>query len=86
MQKIFKYELNGVDRQVVEMPAGAIVLSVANHRGNICLWAKVDTERPYSRRVFDIIGTGNPIADASRQFLGSVVIDPFVWHVFELIE
>ena len=37
-------------------------------------------------RDIEIIGTGNPMPDGRRTFIGSAVIDPFVWHVFERFE
>jgi hypothetical protein len=37
-------------------------------------------------RVFEIFGTGNPITvgmGVSREFIGTVLVGEFVWHVFE---
>lgn len=65
------------------MPEGAKILSVGNQRGNLCLWAMVDPTNPGVFRIFEMIGTGYPLSDVGLQFIGTVVIEPFVWHVFE---
>ena len=84
--KIYKYELKIEDYQVLKMPRGAKVLSVGNQRGKVCLWALCDQDAPVSLRAFEIAGTGNPIAEdraIERVFIGTVIAEPFVWHVFE---
>lgn len=82
--RIRKYDLKLTDRQIVEMPAASNILSVANQQDALCLWAMVDPSNPISvQRDIEIIDTGFLILDAKRTFLGTVVIDPFVLHVFE---
>jgi len=84
---IWKYELKITDRQKVRMPVVSDLLSVANQRGSLCLWAMVDPANANTvERDIEIIGTGNPMPDGRRTFIGSAVIDPFVWHVFERFE
>lgn len=84
---IWKYELEVTDRQIVRMPVAADLLSVANQRGKLCLWAMVDPENPNKvERDIEIIGTGNSMPEGRRSFIGTAVIDPFVWHVFERFE
>lgn len=85
-QRIYKYTLNLTDLQEVTMPAGAEILSAANQNGSLCLWALVDTDKESRRRFIEIIGTGNPIEkndNIIRRFIGTAVMNPFVWHVFE---
>ena len=90
MQRIYKYELAITDIQQISMPVRARVLSVANQGGKLCLWAMVTPNTPYNLRSFRIIGTGNPIEDnpfdknPTGAFIGTVLMPPFVWHVFEL--
>lgn len=84
---IWKYELKLTDRQTVRMPVATDLLSVANQRGSLCLWAMVDPDNPNKvDRDIEIIGTGNPMPHWRRSFIGTVVIDQFVWHVFERFE
>ena len=82
---IWKYALEMTDRQFVSMPEGATLLSVANQRGALCLWALVDPDNPGVMREINIVGTGNPMTEDETHFIGSVVIEPFVWHVFEIV-
>lgn len=87
MQKIYKYGLELEDEQTIEMPLDAQILSVANQRGVLCLWAMVIPGIAMEKRTIEIIGTGNPIASrisGIKKFIGTVVIEPFVWHVFEI--
>lgn len=86
MKAIWKYNLAIQDNQILTMPHDAQILSVANQNGNLCLWAMVDPEANPVKRCIEIIGTGNPIntdIGTDREFIGTVVINPFVWHVFE---
>lgn len=83
---IWKFELAITDMQEVTMPDGAELLSVANQNGNLCLWAIVDPSKERRRRYIEIIGTGNPMPTdmgVDRKFIGTAVVNPFVWHVFE---
>ena len=83
---IYKYQLEIQDSQTVEMPAASKILSVANQNGMLCLWAHVIPNSCIESRVIEIAGTGNhypPEDGADRSFIGTVVFEQFVWHVFE---
>lgn len=80
---IWKYKLEIVDLQAINMPVGASVLSVHRQGPDLCMWAMVDTSEPMQGRQFEVIGTGNPINPAQRLFVGTVVVGSLVWHVFE---
>jgi hypothetical protein len=83
---IWKYTLAITNLQEVEMPLGAQILSVGDQGGQLCLWALVVPQRGSSKRVIEIIGTGNPMEmylTYPRRFIGTVLMPPFVWHVFE---
>lgn len=89
---IYKYKLEITDYQKIYLPIGSKILSVANQREQLCLWALVDPDANFGEHLHhvEIIGTGNPIPPVyqgmERVFLGTVVIEPFVWHVFEQVE
>jgi len=86
--RIWKYELRVTDMQPVEMPKDAELLSVANQNGTLCMWVRVDADNDRETRHIEIIGTGNPIPQdmgVDRRFIGTAVINPFVWHVFERV-
>jgi len=85
--KIWKFKLfegcHAITSAVtIEMPKGAKVLSVKNQNGNLCLWALCDS-RDTVMRTFDIIGTDNPINKTLGTFVGTCIMEDFVWHIFE---
>ncbi|WP_417459103.1 hypothetical protein [Kordiimonas sp.] len=86
---IWKYELEITDLQRVAMPKGAKILSVGKQGAYACLWAMVDeNEDATEERCIEIVGTGNPMHRSmgfARRFIGTVVMTPFVWHVFERV-
>lgn len=88
MKTIYKYKLELADVQPVNMPMNAEILCAKVQDGNICIWALVDSNAPMIRRVIEIIGTGNPIADVgrSRKYIGTVEQNPFIWHIFEVFQ
>lgn len=86
MKTIWKFELQINDMQELTMPDGAEILSVANQNDKLCLWAMVNPSNENRRRYIEIIGTGRHIVEGmgiDREFIGTVFIGPFVWHVFE---
>lgn len=93
METIWKYSLQITDRQTVTMPVGAEILSVQDQAGGLQLWAVVvPEEERREKRVIEIVGTGNPMADVlaeglSRCHLATVQArgGALVWHVFELL-
>lgn len=86
MKSIFKYVLLIKETQLVTLPKNAQVLSVANQRGNLVLWAAVNTQVKETEQHLITIGTtGNPLPDIRKaNFLGTVLFDndTFVAHVF----
>jgi len=83
---IYKYAISIYDVQSVFMPKGAEILSVAKQSGALYLWAMVRPNEPMEERRIEIVGTGQemPVGiSVERKFIGTVVDDPFVWHVFE---
>ena len=80
---IYKYTLALEDEQVIQMPAHAEILSVANQNGNLCLWAKVIPSNKLELYKIYIVGTGNPADHVENNyFIGTVIMNPFVWHIF----
>lgn len=85
MRTVWKYTLGIADAQTLSMPYAAKVLCVAVQGGSLCLWAEVNaTAQRRQARNFYIVGTGNPLpSGVSLRHVGSVVMPPFVWHVYE---
>jgi hypothetical protein len=87
LKVIHKYELSVMDEQQILIGEGFVrFLSVANQRGKLCLWVLVDTSVMTfagMRLNIRIIGTGNAAAvEEGMDYIGSAVVEPFVWHVF----
>lgn len=88
IKKIYKYKLEITDKQTVALPADADILSVDAQLGELCLWAVVVPNNFTIERRIEIFGTGADIPTGlgiSRIYLGTVVMPPFVWHVFERV-
>ena len=85
---IWKFPLQITDRQWVSVPGGSKILSADNQHGVLCLWAMVNPEsNTRVQRKIAIIGTGNPMPqDEAMEFIGTVILGVFVWHVFEVLE
>jgi hypothetical protein len=88
MTTIWKYPLKAVERQVVEMPKGATILSVQTQHGDVCIWALVDPEAKKESRTIWIVGTGHEMPEGIHlRYLGTTQTPggTFVPHVFEEI-
>lgn len=87
MKTIWKYPLEITDRQMLIVPEGGRFLTVQLQKGELTLWAEVDTEACKRVRQIAIIGTGNsaePAPAAVHRYIGTAQMLPFVWHVFEV--
>lgn len=96
---VYRYPLQIVDEQVVPMPRGAEILTVAKREGSqvmfgvgsheaVEMWALVNPDEPMEDRRIRVAGTGHLLPDVDTlQFLGSVQIaaGQLVFHVFEVV-
>ena len=85
---IWKFELEIADKQTIEMPVNAEILTVQTQNEIPCLWALVDPDDPKEDRVIKIFGTGHPIvydAGVDRKYIGTYQLrgGSLVFHVFE---
>lgn len=91
METIWKFEIAEItDRFTLEMPVGAVVLTVQTQNETPCLWATVDSEREKEKRYFEIVGTGNPFPQEkdeqiNRKYIGTFQLfgGRIVFHLFE---
>ena len=89
MHQIYKYPLDIMSDQSIELPESAQILSVKAQRDRLVLYALVDSSKVNVSRHIEIFGTGHPIfLCASQKYIGSVVMptQDLVWHVFERLE
>ena len=84
MKTIFRYQLEIVDHQIIRVPIGESgkVLGVAEQGGKLCMWFEVDSEWGEHNVEVIIVGTGNPLPCEKMDYVGTVVMNPFVWHVY----
>ena len=88
---IWKYPLDWIGEQYINMPAGAEILTAQTQGADLCLWALVNPEEPWLGRHLRLIGTGQPVTNASGlRYISTVQIahagDPaFVFHLFEVL-
>ncbi len=79
----YHFELNDVVQ--LEMPLGARVLHVAEQRGQLCMWAGVDTNTSLATHTFYVYGTGQPLdglntgTHVATFFMNG---GQYVWHMF----
>jgi hypothetical protein len=93
---IGKFPLETTDRQVLEIPAPAQILSVVEQRGEIVLYAILNPDAPTVTKVIDIYGTGHQIPKERSTYMGEPQKTPgtflgtvatiggsLMWHVFD---
>lgn len=88
MKTIWKFPLEAIDRQYVEMPEWAKILCVKTQKGQPCLWAEVDPSNQPQKVLIETYGTGHPMTEdmgISRRYIGSYMLydGDFVGHVYE---
>lgn len=90
MNAIHRFTLMVKDRQVVEIPGEAQLLSVQFKGLELSVWALLETTSPPKPRTFLIVPTGRRVPDGTLRYLGtiqdtvsSLIGQTLVWHVFE---
>lgn len=85
---IFKFQLRITNYQFMYMPKDSVILHVDNQNDGqdnlLCLWVMLEKGKPDEKRHFEIIGTGQDFESKKRHHIGTVMILPCVWHVFEI--
>ena len=68
-----------------ELPRDSVPLCVMEQSGEIMLWVEVTTGpgATYEMHTFHVRGTGNSFVGGEDEYIGSVQVGPFVWHVYE---
>lgn len=90
MKTIWKFPLRVADKQTIEMPAGAQILSVQSQGETACLWARVDSDAPKEPRVVAIFGTGHAMPEDEITFklkfisTFQMLDGALVFHAFEV--
>ena len=80
---IWEFPLVIEDVQIIELPRNYEILTIQVQNGIACLWAMVSPEVPKEKIIIEIIGTGELISIAGRQYIGTVQLFELVFHVFK---
>lgn len=86
MKTVYKYTIEPVPGQIIEMPEGAEILCVQTQYGdNICIWAAVDPKAPSVRRAIEILVTGGTVVSIDGKYIGTVQLigGTLVLHVYD---
>lgn len=84
-ERVFKYELDIIGLQHVDLPLNADILHFGEQNGKLCMWAKVNTlEVSKETHHIRIFGTGHPMHyQHNLEHLQTVqMADGLVWHIF----
>lgn len=86
MKSVFKYRIEAFGETPLELPAGAVILSVGSQDGALTLWALVNKEETATRKlVVTSVGTGSDIEADLGFHIGRVTIESIMrleLHVF----
>lgn len=86
MKQIWKYSLRTIDRQTLQVPAGAKILTVQVQRGEPYLWALVDPAADHPSNInIAVFGTGHNIPDDIGEYIGTFQLlnSELIFHVFK---
>lgn len=80
---IWKFTIPLRDSSVIGMPQGAKILHVREQNSQPTLWAEVDPKAPQKPRKIHVRGTGHVVSNKTGDYLGTVQIHPYVWHIYD---
>lgn len=84
-ETVWKFIIDIKTRQTVLMPEGAIIRHAGTQGDVTTLWAQVNPTAPPVRRHIEIFGTGHPMDEAERDYIGTTQMagGALIWHIFE---
>ena len=82
MRTVWKIELDLTDYQKIMLPGRVKFLHVGEQDDKLMLWFECETDLADKVYLIGIHGTGHPI-DQYEEYIGSVQMGQFVWHVYE---
>lgn len=85
--RVYKYPLQTVLWQEIEMPAGSVILSMQVQNEIPCIWALVNPHlEETEKRIFKVHVTGFDFIDPHSSYIGTFQNGDFVGHVFEITQ
>lgn len=86
VKTIHRYPIARDGNAEVDIPAGAVFRHFGTdgqgQRLKFWMWFEVETDEKLMSRSFRIVGTGDKIPERTV-YRGTVLVPPFVWHLFE---
>lgn len=85
MKTIHKFQIPLKEEVAISIPGFQRILRVDQQRGTLCLWAGVDLDNPAPTVInLAVVGTGHRLPDNYdwETHLATVIVEPFVWHIF----
>lgn len=80
---IWKFPIRITEEFDISLPVGAKILHVGlDPNKDACLWVQHDCGSGTEEHTVFVVGTGNPVPDKAKTYIGSFVQTAFVWHVF----
>lgn len=83
---IWKSKLQISDRQIIEVPSGATMLTSQIQKDELVLWYQCIESSAKVTRTIAIYGTGNPMPSNPGKYISTFQIQngDLVFHVYEL--
>ena len=86
IRAVWKFPLEQVPAQVIEIPAGSELLSIEVQNGIPCIYALVDPKEKNKKLIWiDVVGTGDQIViESGMRFMKTVMLHngDAVFHIF----
>lgn len=86
METIKQFEIFLTERNIIQMPYGAVPLSFNNKDNTLQLSAIVNYSAKVEHRIFELVGSGSqPPPATKRRYVGAAQLSGITWHLFEIV-
>jgi hypothetical protein len=81
-KRIFKYPLKTGTNEL-ELPVGSLILDVICQNKTLTMYVMVNDTEDKVTRTIQVFGTGWVLPEENLEYINTVDVGIFVWHVFE---
>lgn len=68
------------------LPEGSKCVHIGAQGGRVVMWVEVTVDAATTDWTLLLVGTGHQLPeDVEYEHLGTVIIEPFVWHVYQVL-
>lgn len=83
MKTVYKYPLRIASEQTIALPHGFQILHFGlDPQETPCIWVLVEPDNRPVAMTFYTYGTGQPFKKPHDNYVGTIVKNLFVWHLF----